>query len=141
LLAVDCPCPLTSILKLLTPHCKKSGLKSCICTCMCKLCVPGSTVGIATRFGLGGPRFESRLCPDRSCCPYSVLYIRYQVTLQGVKLPRPGVDRPPTSRTELRERVELYSTRSLGLPELYIALYFVVWYSTKGEIFKSGILM
>ena len=69
---------------------------------------PGSTVGIATRYRLEGSRVESRLCPDRPCCPYSVLYIRYRISLQGVKLPRPDVDRPPTSRTELRERVELY---------------------------------
>jgi hypothetical protein len=95
---------------------------------MCKLWVPGSTVGIATRYGLECPRVESRLCPDRPSCPYSVLYIRYRISLQGVKLAGPDFDRPPTSRTEVRERVELYFYLPLGFSELYFALYFVVGY-------------
>jgi len=48
------------------------------------------------------------LCPDRAFYPYSILYNRYRVSLQGVKLPRHGFDHPPTSRTELKERVDLY---------------------------------
>ena len=52
---------------------------------LCFIFVPGSSVGIATRYGLGGPGSNPgggeifRTCPDRSWCPHSLLYNGYRV--------------------------------------------------------------
>ena len=65
---------------------------------------PGSSVGIATGYGLDGPRIESRwgrhfrTCPDRPWGPSSLLYSGYRV-FPGVRK-RPGRDAnlsPPSS--------------------------------------------
>ena len=51
---------------------------------------PGSSVGIATGYGLDGPGMESQwveiflTCPDRPCGPPSLLYNGYR-TFSGVK--------------------------------------------------------
>jgi hypothetical protein len=51
---------------------------------------PGSSVGIATGYGLDGPVIESRCgemfrtCPDRPWGPPSILYSGYRV-FNGVK--------------------------------------------------------
>jgi hypothetical protein len=64
---------------------------------------PGSSVGIATGYGLDGPGIESRwgetfrTCPERPCGPLSFLYNGYRIfpgveSDQGVKLtPHPLV--------------------------------------------------
>jgi hypothetical protein len=70
-----------------------------------------SSVGIATRYGLDGPGIESRWArdfPDRPWGPPSVLYSGYRVSLPGVKRPGRGVDQPPPSSAEVKERVQLY---------------------------------
>ena len=48
-----------------------------------------------------------RTRPDRPWGPPSLLYNRYRV-FPGVKRPGRGVDHPPPSSAEVRERIELY---------------------------------
>jgi hypothetical protein len=62
---------------------------------------PGSSVGIATGYGLDGPGIESRwggeifrTCPDRPWGPPSLLYNRCRV-FPGAK-ERPGRDADPS---------------------------------------------
>ena len=62
---------------------------------------PGSSVGIATGYGLDGPEIESRwegeifrTCPDRSWGPPSPLYNGYRVFPGGKE--RPGRDADPS---------------------------------------------
>jgi hypothetical protein len=72
-----------------------------------------SSVGIGTRYGLdgrglnpgGGEIFHTR--PDRPWGPPSPLNNGYRV-FRGGKRPRRGVDHPPPSSAEVKERVELY---------------------------------
>jgi len=62
---------------------------------------PGSVVGMATGYGLEGPRIESRwgenfrTCPDRSWDPHNLLYKGHRV-FPGSK-ERPGCDADPSS--------------------------------------------
>jgi hypothetical protein len=56
-------------------------------------CGPGSSVGIATDYGLDGPWTESRWGPDRPWSPASLLYNEYPV-FPGVKRPGRGADHP-----------------------------------------------
>ena len=62
---------------------------------------PGSSVGIATAYGLEGPGIESRwgeifrICPDRPWGPSSLLYNGYRVFSGGKVLP--GRDADPSS--------------------------------------------
>jgi hypothetical protein len=78
-----------------------------------KLAGQGSTDGWATRYGLDGPRIESRWrarfsAPVQTGCgarPAS--YTMGTGLFLGVKRPGCGVDHP-TSRAEGRERLELY---------------------------------
>jgi len=71
-----------------------------------------SSVGIGTRYGLDGPGIELvggeifRNCPDRPWGPPSLLYNGYS-SFPGVKRPGRGVDHPPPSTAEYKERVEL----------------------------------
>ena len=66
-----------------------------------KIIGPGSSVGIATGYGLDGPGIESRrgeifrTCPDRPCGPPSLLYNWYPV-FPGDK-ERPGRDADPST--------------------------------------------
>jgi hypothetical protein len=55
---------------------------------------------------LGGEVF--RTFPHRPWGPPRLLYNAYRVSFQGIKQPRPGVDHPPASNAEVKERVELY---------------------------------
>ena len=54
----------------------------------------------------GGEIFRTR--PDRPWGPPSLIYNGYPVPFQGVKRPGRGVDHPPPSSAEVKERVELY---------------------------------
>jgi hypothetical protein len=73
------------------------------------------TVGIATHYGLDSLGIESRWGgevsrsrPDRSWGPPSLLHNGYRVSLPGVNRPGYGVNHPPQSNTEVKERVELH---------------------------------
>jgi hypothetical protein len=65
-------------------------------------------VSIATRYGMDGPRIESRggeifrTHPDRSWGPHSLLYDGYQVFPRVKRLGR-GVDRPPHLAPRLKK--------------------------------------
>jgi hypothetical protein len=67
-----------------------------------------SAVGIATVRGSntgGGDIF--RTCPDRRRGSPRLLYNGHRVSFPRVKQPGDGVDHPPPSSTEIKERVEL----------------------------------
>jgi hypothetical protein len=72
-----------------------------------------SSVGIATRYGLDGPGIESRWGRDFSHLSRpawglpSLLYNGYRV-IPGGKTPGRGVDHPPSSSADVKERVQLY---------------------------------
>ena len=76
---------------------------------------PGSSIGIATGYGLDGPGIESRggggvifrTCPDRSCGPPNPLYIGYRVFPGGKE--RPGRDADPSPLLVPWSRKYLYS--------------------------------
>ena len=71
------------------------------------------SVCIATRYGLDDRRSNSgggdisRTHPDRPWDPLSLLYNGYWVSTPGVKRPGRGVDHPPVSSAEVKERLEL----------------------------------
>jgi len=73
-----------------------------------------SSVGIATRYGLDGPRIESwreaRFSVPVQTGPgaHPASYTMVTGSFPGSKRPEPRVDYPPTSSAEVRERVELY---------------------------------
>jgi hypothetical protein len=74
-----------------------------------------SSVGGATPYGLNCPRIDSRwgeifrTCPDRLRePPRLLLYNKYRVSSPLVKGPGRGVDHPPPSSVEVKERVEVY---------------------------------
>jgi hypothetical protein len=73
-----------------------------------------SVVGIATRYGLGGPGSNPgggeifRIIPDRPRCPLSLLYNGYRVSFLGVKGPGCGLDHPPHLAPRLKKE-ESYS--------------------------------
>ena len=71
-------------------------------------------VGIATGYGLDSSGIESRWGPD---FPHPVQtgpgahpasYTMGNGSFPGLKRPGRGVDHPPTSNAEVKERVELY---------------------------------
>jgi len=83
---------------------------------LCDIAWRGSVVGIATRYGLDGPVIDSQWVrggenphssipalgatqPPVRCLPGHS---------QGVNRLRRGVDNPPTSNTDVKERVELH---------------------------------
>ena len=77
--------------------------------------VLGSVIGTAPRYGpeclgiespVGGEIFRTR--PDRPWDPPSLLYIGYRVPFAGLKLSEGGVDHPPHSIADVKERVEAY---------------------------------
>ena len=73
-----------------------------------------SSVGIATRYGLDGPgieslwgaRFSTTVQTDSGAHPAS--YTISTGSFPGVKRSECGVDHPPPSRAEVKERVALY---------------------------------
>jgi len=73
-----------------------------------------SSVGIATHYGLDFPGIESP-CGDRFSAPvqtgpeaHPASYAMGTGSFPRVKRPGRGVDHPPRSRAEIKERVELY---------------------------------
>ena len=73
-----------------------------------------SSVGIATRYGLDGPGIESQWgtrfsVPVQTALEAHILQCNgHRVSFKGVKPLRRGVDHPPPSSAEVKERVELY---------------------------------
>jgi hypothetical protein len=76
------------------------------------------SVGIATRYALDGPGIE-RTRPDVPWGPPSLQYNGRWVSFPGVKRQGHGVNHPPPSSVEVKERVELYSTLPLTLNGLF----------------------
>jgi hypothetical protein len=82
-----------------------------------------SSVGTATRYGLDGTGIKSqwggenfRTCSDWSRGPPSLLYNGYWVFPVGKAAGMwRGVDHPPQSSADVKERVELYIYSPLGL--------------------------
>ena len=73
-----------------------------------------SVIGVATCYGLNGPRSNPGAgeiflaSPDR---PWGHACLRYNgnwVSFSGIKRPGRGVDHPPLSSAEVKERAELY---------------------------------
>ena len=68
---------------------------------------PGSSVGIASDYGLNGPGIESRwseilrTCPVRPWGPPCLLYNGYRVFLGGRNRPGPDADSSPPSSSEV----------------------------------------
>jgi hypothetical protein len=61
----------------------------------------------------GGEIFLTR--PHRPWGPPSLLHTWYRVSFPEVKRPKRGVDHPPPSSAEVKERVSYTSTPPLGL--------------------------
>jgi hypothetical protein len=80
----------------------------------------GSSVDLATVYGWmvwGSNPGEGeifRTPPDRRWDPPSLLYNGLQVPFQGVNRPGRGVDHPPPSIAEVKERVQLYLNTASG---------------------------
>ena len=87
-----------------------------------------SVVGIQTRYGLDGPGIESRWerdfpHPSRPALGPIQPPIQWVSSLfSGAKWPGGGVDHPPPSSAEVKQRVELYlySTPLAGLHGLFM---------------------
>ena len=91
-----------------------------LCNVTCAECGPGSSVGIATCYGLDGPGIESR-CGARFSASvqtgpghHPASYTMGTESFPVVKRPGPGVDHPPPSSAEIKERVELYLYSPFG---------------------------
>ena len=84
-----------------------------------------STVGIATRYGLGGPGIESRWArdfshPSRAALGPTQPPIQwYRVAFLRVKRPRRGVNHPPHLAPRLKKVQRYTSTPPLGLRGLF----------------------
>ena len=80
-----------------------------------------SSVGTETCYGLDGPGIESWWgtrfsAPVQTCRgAHLVSYTMRTGSFPGVKRPGLGVDHPPASNTEVKERVELYIQSPSGL--------------------------
>jgi len=78
------------------------------------VCGPGSSVDIATGYGLDGPGIESqwrrifRTCPDRPWDPHSLLYNGYRVFPGGKEQPGRDADPSTPSSAVGHERVAIY---------------------------------
>ena len=72
------------------------------------------SIGIASRHGLDGrgsnPGRGEVFCtrPDRPWGPFTLLYNGYRVFFTVVKRSGRGVNHPPISNAEVKERVDLY---------------------------------
>jgi hypothetical protein len=85
-----------------------------LCTLSTQCVGRDSVVGIATRYGLDGPgiesrwgaRFSARIQTGPEAYPASCTM--GTGSFPGVKRPGRGVDHPPPTSAEVKERVELY---------------------------------
>ena len=97
-----------------------------------------SSVGIATRYGLDGPGSNpdgGRDCPHPGAHPAS--YTMSTGSSPGLKWPGCGVDHPPASRAEVKERVELYLYSPFGLRSLFFcSRNDIMKISPRGVLFK-----
>ena len=90
-------------------------------------CGPGSSVGIATDYGLDCPGSNPggdeifRTCPDRPWGPPSLLYNGYRVFPGGKERPGRYADPSPPSSAVGHERVKLYLYSPYGPYGLYRA--------------------
>ena len=82
---------------------------------------PGSSVGIATGYGLDGPGIEFRwggeislTCPDRLWGPPSLLYNGYRVFPGGKERPGRDADSSPLSSAVVMEWQSYTSTPPMG---------------------------
>ena len=85
---------------------------------------PGRTVGIATGFGLDGPRIESRWERDfpsvqTNPVAHKAFYTMDTWSLLGVKRPELGVYQHLPSGAEVKERVEPYLYFLMGFRDLF----------------------
>ena len=84
-----------------------------------------SSVGIATLYGLDGPCIEYRWGRDFSAPvqtspgAHPACYTMGTGSFPGVKRPGRGVDHPPPSRAEVKERVELWNFVACSRVNLY----------------------
>jgi hypothetical protein len=80
-----------------------------------------SVVSIATQYWLDGQGIESLWGRNFSHLsrlalrPPSLLYNGYRLSLPGIKRPGRGVDHPPLSNSEVKERIELYLYPPCGI--------------------------
>ena len=80
----------------------------CVCVCVC-VCGLGSSVGIATDYGLDGPGSNPGggeifcTCPDRPWGPPSLPYNKYRVFPGGKVRPGPAADHSPPSSAVVME--------------------------------------
>ena len=79
----------------------------------------------------GGESFLT--CPDGSWGPSSLLYNGYWVSCPGVKRPGRGVDRPPRSSAEDKERIELYLYSSSGPSWLVLGWTLLLPFRPRGK--------
>jgi len=104
------------------------------------LCGPGSSVGIATDYGLdglgsrSGTRFSAR--PDQPWGPSSLLYNGYRVFPGGKVRPGRAADHSPPSSAAVMEEKSYTSTHSLAhigpvTGSLYYVLVTVIIYKTE----------
>jgi hypothetical protein len=111
---------------------------------VCFSCGPGSVVSTATTYGLDGPGIESRWGrnfphPSRPALGPTQPPIQW---VPRVKRSGGGVDHPPPSSAEVKERVELYlhfplALRGLLWGELYIII--IIMNKTPREIWNHSI--
>jgi hypothetical protein len=104
----------------------------------------GKNPGQTKKKNLGGGEIF-RTLPDRSWGLPSLLYNGYRFSFPGIKRPGRGVDHPPSSSAEVKERVELYlyspsgpSWSGLGRTLPFYQLYCLcsVWWMELCEVFS-----
>ena len=118
-----------------------------ILKCYYLSCGPGSSVGIATGYGLDGPGNESqwgggeifRTFPDRPWGPYSLLYNRYRV-FPGCK-ERPGRDADPSPLLLPWSRkgraiplLPLWAVRPVQSLSACTRVHFTIWTDLLGDM-------
>ena len=95
-----------------------------------------SSVGIGTLYGLDGPGIESRWGRDFSHAPRPALGPT-QPPIQWVKRQGRGVDSPPPSSAEVKERVELYLYSPYGPSWLVLGRTLPFTYTRKTRAYEQ----
>ena len=92
--------------------------------------------GLTVRGSNAGEGEVFRICPDRLWGPPGFLYNGYRFYFPGLKRPGRGVNYPPQSSAEVKERVELYLYSLFGLswPVLGRNLSFAYFMTASGII-------